>query len=146
MNSELRSVKPRKRVFTRSNLEARLTEISSELSKRSFKNPAGANSFYIFFLRQPNFTDLWEERLAQKRERELFWARITSCQTLFNFVTMSTRTVWSKEPQTHRPLLSGLQSMLEIGCVDNVTFCRRLTEPATPISLPSESFFERWAG
>lgn len=69
-----------------------------------------------------------------------------SCQTLLSLVTISTLTVWSKAPQTHSPFLSGLQSRLEIGCVDRVTFCKRLTEPATPISAPSESFFERWAG
>lgn len=68
------------------------------------------------------------------------------CQILFSLVTMRTLTVWSKALQTHSPLLSGLQSRLEIGWVDKVTFCRRLTEPATPISIPSESFFERWAG
>lgn len=69
-----------------------------------------------------------------------------SCQTLLSLVTISTLTVWSKAPQTHSPFLSGLQSRLEIGCVDRVTFCKRLTEPATPISAPSESFLERWAG
>ena len=67
-------------------------------------------------------------------------------QILWSFVTISTFTVWSNELQMHRPLLSGLQSKLEMGWVDNVTFCRRLTEPATPISTPSESFFDRWIG
>lgn len=68
------------------------------------------------------------------------------CQILLSFVTISTLTVWSKAPQTHSPFLSGLQSRLEMGCVDRVTFCKRLTDPATPISDPSESFFERCAG
>lgn len=67
-------------------------------------------------------------------------------QILWSFVTISTLTIWSNEPQTQRPLLSGLQSKLEMGWVDKVTFCRRLTEPATPISTPSESFFDRWIG
>lgn len=64
-------------------------------------------------------------------------------QMVWSLVTISTRTVWSKELQMQSPLLSGLQSKLETGCVDKVTFCRRLTEPATPISTPSESFFDR---
>lgn len=68
------------------------------------------------------------------------------CQILLSLVTISTLTVWSKAPQTQSPFLSGLQSRLEMGCVDRVTFCKRLTAPATPISDPSESFLERCAG
>ena len=69
-----------------------------------------------------------------------------SDQILWSFVIISTLTIWSNELQMQRPLLSGLQSTLEMGWVDNVTFCRRLTEPATPISTPSESVFDRWTG
>lgn len=63
----------------------------------------------------------------------------TCVHTLLSFVTMSTRTDWSKEAHTHRPCLSGLQSRLAMGCVERVTFCRRLTVPATPMSFPSPS-------
>lgn len=70
----------------------------------------------------------------------------SSDQILLSFVIISTLTIWSNELQMQRPLLSGLQSKLEMGWVDNVTFCKRLTEPATPISTPSESFFDRWTG
>lgn len=67
-------------------------------------------------------------------------------QTRLSLVTMSTRTDWSKAEHTHRPCLSGLQSRLAIGWVDNVTFCNRLTVPATPMSTSSESFLLLWAG
>lgn len=66
--------------------------------------------------------------------------------TTLSLVTMSTRTDWSKPEHTHRPCLSGLQSRLAIGWVDRVTFCKRLTEPATPTSTSSESFLLLWAG
>lgn len=36
-------------------------------------------------------------------------------QMVWSFVTISTRTIWSKELQTQSPLLSGLQSKLEMG-------------------------------
>lgn len=83
-------------------------------------------------------------KLLEQYEKSFLWDILY--QTLFSFVTMSTLTVWSNELQTQSPLLSGLQSRLEIGCVDSVTFCKRLTEPATPISMFSESFLERCAG
>lgn len=67
-------------------------------------------------------------------------------QTVLSLVTMRTRTDWSNEEQTHRPCLSGLQSTLDMGCVDRVTFCRRFTEPATPMSTSSAPFLVLWAG
>jgi hypothetical protein len=39
-----------------------------------------------------------------------------------------------------------LQSNELIGCVDIVTFCNKLTVPATPISVPFSSSFTRLAG
>lgn len=66
--------------------------------------------------------------------------------TRLSLVTMSTRTDWSKALHTHRPCLSGLQSRLAIGWVDKVTFCRRFTVPATPMSTSSESFLRLSAG
>lgn len=68
------------------------------------------------------------------------------CYATLSLVTMSTRTVWSKPEHTQRPCLSGLQSRLAIGWVDRVAFCRRLTDPATPTSAPSESFLLLCAG
>lgn len=67
-------------------------------------------------------------------------------QAACSLVTMSTRTDWSKPEHTHRPCLSGLQSRLAMGCVDRVAFCSRLTEPATPTSVWSESVLLLWAG
>lgn len=67
-------------------------------------------------------------------------------QTVLSLVTMRTRTDWSNDELTQRPCLSGLQSRLEMGCVDSVTFCRRFTDPATPMSTSSEPFLVLWAG
>ena len=61
---------------------------------------------------------------------------------VLSFVVMITLIVWSKDVQTDSPILSGLQSKLLTGCVEMVTFCRRSTVPATPISTPSESFLD----
>lgn len=70
-----------------------------------------------------------------------FWSQIR-----LSLVTMSTRTHWSKPAHTQSPCLSGLQSKLAMGWLDRVTFCKRLTDPATPTSTPSESFLLLWAG
>lgn len=67
-------------------------------------------------------------------------------QTVLSLVTIRTRIDWSNEEQTQRPCLSGLQSRLEMGCVDRVTFCRRVTDPATPMSALSAPFLVLWAG
>ena len=42
--------------------------------------------------------------------------------------------------------LSGLQSMLEMGCDASVTFCSNDTEPITPSFRPSSSFFTLLSG
>ena len=42
--------------------------------------------------------------------------------------------------------LSGLQSMLEMGCDASVTFCSNDTEPITPSFRPLSSFFTLLSG
>lgn len=77
---------------------------------------------------------------------DFFFFSFFFCHTVLSLVTMSTRTDWSKPAHTHRPCLSGLQSRLAMGWVDRVTFCKRLADPATPTSTPSESCLLLWAG
>lgn len=122
-------------------------------SRWALHTQRGEPEVYIwaFFISQ---TQPWPRRVGGCRAHSKFSECPTgrfqspksSDQTLLSFVIISTLTIWSNELQMQRPLLSGLQSILEMGWVDNVTFCKRLTEPATPISTPSESFFDRWAG
>lgn len=61
-------------------------------------------------------------------------------------MTRITRSVWSKEVETARPSLSGLQSKLDIGWVERPTFWSSCKLPATPISCPFSSFATLFAG
>lgn len=58
-------------------------------------------------------------------------------QNFPSFVTMKTRTVWSRQLRQHRPSRSGLQSKLTIGCEEITLELRSSTFPTTPIGTLS---------